>query len=145
MSAVDVPATKLQAFALSAVIAAITGSLLSYQIGAVSFDRFDVFGSITLITLAYIGGVSVATGAVFAGLAVNGGVIFIALQQAIPSLTTYYTLVAGLLLLLTVLLNPDGVVVANRRQFAFVRAKLRRHVLVPPASVDAGDLQTAAK
>jgi branched-chain amino acid transport system permease protein len=125
MSGVAVPATKLQAFALSAAIAAVSGSLLSYQIGAVSFDRFDVFGSIALISLVYIGGVSVASGAVFAGLVANGGILYLLLQGAVPSLNKYYALVSGLFLLATVVANPDGAMVANARQMEIIRAKVK--------------------
>jgi branched-chain amino acid transport system permease protein len=146
MSSIGVPATKLQAFALSAAIAAVAGSLLSYQIGAVSFDRFDVFGSIALITLVYIGGVSVATGAVFAGLIVNGGIGFLLLQDAIPPLSEYYTLISGLLLLVTVVANPDGIVVANRRLLHAARAKAGGRIQEsPPVSVDPPGLPVTSK
>lgn len=128
VSGVNVSTTKLQAFALSAAVAGVSGSLLSYQIGAVSFDRFDVFGSIALITLVYIGGVSVVSGAIFAGLAAEGGVLYLLVQNEITSVSRYYGLVSGLLLLVTIVANPDGAVIAFRRQVAWftpVRTDIR--------------------
>jgi branched-chain amino acid transport system permease protein len=122
VSGVNVSTTKLQAFALSAAVAGVSGSLLSYQIGAVSFDRFDVFGSIGLIVLVYIGGVSIVSGAIFAGLAAEGGALYLLVQNAISSLSKYYGLVSGLLLLLTIVANPDGAVIAVRRQWEWVKS-----------------------
>jgi branched-chain amino acid transport system permease protein len=124
MSGVSVSSIKLQAFALSAAMAALSGSLLAYQIGAVSYDRYDVFGSITLIILVYIGGISVITGAVFAGIAANGGVLYVFLQDRISMLGQYYALVSAVLLVLTVIANPDGAIVANRRQFEYLKERV---------------------
>jgi ABC-type branched-subunit amino acid transport system permease subunit len=126
LSGVSVASTKLQAFGLSAAAGALSGSLLAYQIGVVSFDRFDVFSSIALITLVYIGGISVVSGAVLGGLLANGGIIYLLLQDHIPALGNHYSLIAGLLLIVTVVLNPDGVAIATRRQVADVGAFLVR-------------------
>jgi ABC-type branched-subunit amino acid transport system permease subunit len=127
LSGVSVANTKLQAFGLSAAAGALSGALLAYQIGVVSYDRFDVFSSIAVITLVYIGGISIVSGAVFGGLMANGGIVFIFLQDQIPALAKHYSLIAGLLLVVTVILNPDGVIIATRRQIADVHAFLRRH------------------
>ncbi|CAJ63675.1 MULTISPECIES: ABC transporter permease [Frankia] len=130
-SGISVSSAKLQAFAVSAAVAGVSGSLLSYQIGAVSFDRFDVFGSIGLIVLVYIGGVSVVSGAIFAGLAAEGGVFYLLVQDAIGSVARYYGLASGLLLLLTIVANPDGAVIAARRQWAWWSARGSRPHAVP--------------
>ena len=131
---VGVSATKLQAFAISAAIAAISGSLLSYQIGAVAYERFDVFGSITMITLVYIGGVAVVSGAVLAGVGASGGVLFLFLQDRIDGFNHYYELISGLLLIITVVANPDGVVIATRHQIAWLRRKLSRSTRSAPTT-----------
>jgi branched-chain amino acid transport system permease protein len=116
MCGTNVSATKLRAFALSAAVASVAGSLMSYQIGIVPFSSFDVFGSITLLSLAYIGGVATVNGALLAGLLANGGLLLLALQNLIPALPEYFELVSGLSLLLIVVFQPDGVVIALDQQ-----------------------------
>jgi ABC-type branched-subunit amino acid transport system permease subunit len=126
VAGVDVAATKLQAFALSAAVAAMSGALLAYQIGAVSYDRFDVFGSIAVISLVYIGGVAVVSGAIVAGIAANGGILYLFLTDVFPAYPEYVELISGLLLVLTVVGQPDGVVIAVRQQLGTVRHRFRR-------------------
>jgi branched-chain amino acid transport system permease protein len=105
----------LQAFAFSAFVAAFTGALLTYQVGVVPYTSFDIFGSIALISLVYIGGVATVSGAVVAGISANGGVLFLFLTNQISGYPKYMEMIAGGLLILTVILQPDGVVVAVRR------------------------------
>lgn len=138
ISGINVPATKLGAFALSGAVAAVSGSLLSYQIGAVSFDQFDVFGSIALLTLVYIGGVSVASGAVLAGIAAQGGIFYVLLQDRISGLGDYYALASGLLLIIVVIVQPDGGVIALRQQAEMVKSHFRRGPKAAPTTPSAG-------
>lgn len=135
MNGVNTAATKLIGFALSGALAAVAGSLFAYQVGAVSFDRFNVFGSIALITAVYIMGISTITGAVMAGLIAQGGLVFLLLQNLIPGVGGYYDLVGGLLLILTVIAQPDGAVVAVTAQVRALRDKLtKRPAESPPAT-----------
>ena len=46
VNGINVVATKLQAFALSAFIAGIGGGVLAYQLGAIAFERFSPMASI---------------------------------------------------------------------------------------------------
>jgi branched-chain amino acid transport system permease protein/sulfate-transporting ATPase len=103
-----------------------SGALLAYQIGAVSYDRFDVFGSIAVISLVYIGGVAVVSGAIVAGIAANGGILYLFLTDVFPAYPEYVELISGLLLVLTVVGQPDGVVIAVRQQLGTVRHRFRR-------------------
>ncbi|MFC4945800.1 ABC transporter permease [Pseudonocardia sp. GCM10023141] len=142
VAGIDVAATKLQAFALSAAIAAMAGALLAYQIGAVSYDRFDVFGSIAIITLVYIGGVAVVSGAVLAGIAANGGILYLFLTERFPDYPQYVELISGILLVATVMGHPDGATVAARDAIGWARSKItgRPTVAAPQAgTADATD------
>jgi ABC-type branched-subunit amino acid transport system permease subunit len=138
VAGIDVAATKLQAFALSAAVAAMSGALLAYQIGAVSYDRFDVFGSIAIITLVYIGGVAIVSGAIVAGIAANGGILYLFLTDVFPSYPEYVELISGLLLVLTVVGQPDGAVIAIREQIGAVRHRFGRD-RPEPTTAEAGD------
>ena len=46
---------KLAAFAISALVAGMAGSLYAYNFGSVSADRFDAFTALSLIAFAYAG------------------------------------------------------------------------------------------
>jgi ABC-type branched-subunit amino acid transport system permease subunit len=79
---------KLSVFALSAAIAGFGGALLSTQIGAVTPDRFELFGSLTLFMLCVVGGIGYVSGGLFGG--VLSGVAFVAMQNTFTKLGTDY-------------------------------------------------------
>ncbi|MGX4694821.1 ABC transporter permease [Streptomyces sp. JNUCC 63] len=97
---------KLGAFALSAFMAGVGGSLLGYQANVFAYERFTVFESLHVIVMAYIGGIGMVSGAVLAGLGASGG-LFSQLLSA-GGLSDYQLVIAGGALLLSVQLHPDG-------------------------------------
>lgn len=104
---IDVARVKVTAVAISAAIAGVGGSLLGYQQGQLSYGSFTVLTSITLLTLAYIGGISTFVGGLIGGVLFSGGLESTALDQWLD-LGRYESLILGLGLVLTVLLNPNG-------------------------------------
>ena len=122
---INVAATKLQAFALSAVLAAVSGAVVSYQLGAVSYERFDPFQSITLVTMVYIAGIAAVSGGLLAGVIASGGVLYVFMSDYL-NLGDYYAVISGLALLLTVVTQPDGVVIVWRQQAAWLKRTLGR-------------------
>jgi branched-chain amino acid transport system permease protein len=120
---INVPMAKLQAFALSAMLAGLSGSLLSYQLGNVAFDRFGPIDSLTIVAFVYIGGIATVSGAVVAGIIVNGGILFVLLQN-IGGIASWWTVLSGVLLVATAVTQPDGVSVAMGQQLAWVRKRL---------------------
>jgi ABC-type branched-subunit amino acid transport system permease subunit len=124
LSGVNVAATKLQAFALSAFVAGVGGSVLAYHLGSVSPARFTALQSITLLTVVYIGGIASVSGALFAGFITTGGVTYLLLNQ-IAGIGKYWVLLTGLLVLVTVISEPDGIAVAQQRQIRWLRRRLR--------------------
>lgn len=122
---INVVRTKLTAFALSSFIAALGGSLLAYQLGAVAFDRFSPLASVMLLGLAYIGGIATVRGAVFAGFIANGGLLYLLLAQ-IPGVDGWWIVISGLLLIVTVVTQPSGAIVAIDQTIAAVKAKMSR-------------------
>lgn len=97
---------KLAAFALSAFIAGVGGSLLGYQANVFAYERFTVFESLNVIVMAYIGGIGMVSGAIIAGLGAGGGLFSQLL--AVGGLDDYHLIIAGGTLLLSVQLHPDG-------------------------------------
>jgi ABC-type branched-subunit amino acid transport system permease subunit len=121
---VPVSRIKLQAFGFASFVAGLGGALLAAATNEASFSQFTANASITLITLAYIGGIASIAGAAFAGLAAGGGVLYVLLLDHIPGYGTYYMPVSGVLLVLTVLGQPDGVLPLAQQRIAALRTRL---------------------
>jgi branched-chain amino acid transport system permease protein len=100
---------KLIAFGVSALIAGTAGSLYAYNFGAVSPDQFDVFTALSLIAFAYAGGITMISGAVFAGLISTQALFPYALDKWFGLSGNWFLLFGGVILIVTLLQNPEGV------------------------------------
>ncbi|SDU74780.1 ABC transporter permease [Gordonia westfalica] len=105
---INVAATKLLGFALSAFLAGIGGCLIGYSRGQLSAGSFTVMIGLTLLAMTYVGGITSFAGAVIAGIIGPLGVGYVFLNQTL-SLGEYYELIAAGSLLLMAVLNPVGV------------------------------------
>ena len=101
---VDVTATRLQAFAVSALLAGLAGALLGYQQGQLSYGSFGVFVSLAYLAVAYLGGIAGIAGALVGGLLVPSGIVFTLLD-----LGRWQLLVSGIGLMAVTVLAPGGV------------------------------------
>jgi ABC-type branched-subunit amino acid transport system permease subunit len=109
---INVAATKLLAFGLSAFIAGSAGGLIGYQQGRLSPESFSIFVSLMLLSIAYIGGIATVPGMIFAGFALApGGLVYTAMERWFH-LGEYQPIVAGVGVIVTAILNPDGVTAA---------------------------------
>jgi branched-chain amino acid transport system permease protein len=90
---------KLSVFALSAAIAGFGGALLSTQIGAVTADRFELFGSLSLFMLTVVGGIGYVSGGLMGGVLM--GVAFVAMHDTLKKLGTDFDAFEGLFDLLS--------------------------------------------
>lgn len=104
-------AVKLQAFAFSSFLAGLGGAMLAYLRGQISGESFSVFASLALLAFAYLGGIGSVSGALVAGVIAPGGlaVALIAKGFSGDSIGTYANLVGGVGLILTAILNTDGI------------------------------------
>jgi len=109
VSGVDVVATKLAAFALSAFVAGLAGAMLGYGQGQLSFGSFGVFVSLSYLAVAYVGGIASIAGALVGGLLADGGLAFGVLGRA-AGLGRYQLLVSGAALVAVAVLRPEGIV-----------------------------------
>jgi len=106
---IDVARTKLFAFGLSAFIAGLAGGLFAYQQQTISPPSFAVFTSLGLLAITYVAGVGRIAGAVVAGVLLSGtGLLVSALDKAV-GVGEYQLLIAGVLLTLTAIKQPDGI------------------------------------
>jgi branched-chain amino acid transport system permease protein len=107
---------KLIAFAISALIAGLAGALYAYNFGSVSADRFDAFTALSLIAFAYAGGITLISGAAFAGLISTQALFPYALDKWFGLSGNWFLLFGGVILIVTLIQNPEGVAGAFYRR-----------------------------
>ncbi|MEZ5169965.1 MAG: ABC transporter permease [Acidimicrobiia bacterium] len=122
-SGINVAAVKLQAFALSAFVAALAGGMLAYMTNRVAFGQFSPLQSIFVVAIGYIGGIASVGGALIAGMMASGGFFYSFLGEFFDS-GRYDAVFSGVLLILIAIFYPDGVSVAIGRSWAWARRRL---------------------
>ena len=149
---ISVFGAKLYAFAVGAAIASFAGILLAFKDTTVVYGRFQAFESINLVGNAVVGGIGWVLGAVFGSTLAAGGLGTIFLDWV--DLGTWLITIGGVLLIVTIMLNPNGiasVVLHDERGIGRLRLRLRhkprREVLsddpvtpAPPAKLEVHDL-----
>jgi ABC-type branched-subunit amino acid transport system permease subunit len=106
---IDVARTKLLAFGLSAFIAGLGGCLFAYSQQTISPPSFATFSSLGLLAVTYVAGVGRISGAVVAGVMLSStGLLVTAMDKAF-SVGKYQLVVAGVLLTITAIKQPDGI------------------------------------
>ena len=128
---VSVASTKLMAFGISAGLAGLAGVLLGYSQTTLSFESFDVLVSLSFFATAYLGGIATVSGAIVGGLLTSSGLVFYSLNQAV-GFDQYVLLVSGLGLVLTAVLNPEGIAGGFRLTVLLLQSKFARRQ--PPPS-----------
>jgi ABC-type branched-subunit amino acid transport system ATPase component/ABC-type branched-subunit amino acid transport system permease subunit len=106
---IDVVRTKLAAFAIAAFIAGLGGSLLAYRQGTVTYESFTALGGLALFTTVYLAGITSVSGGILAGFLASGGLLYITIDQTL-STGIWYDVISGIGLILTVIMNPEGIV-----------------------------------
>lgn len=131
---INVANTKLLVFAVSSFIAGVGGCLIAYRFGSVSDASFGTIASLTALAVAYLGGITCVSGAVTAGVTATAGVAFYGMGQLTGSLGQWEAMIGGVLLILTAVLNPEGIAGGIR---AKVRDQRRSKALLASIRTDA--------
>jgi ABC-type branched-subunit amino acid transport system permease subunit len=105
---VSVSRTKLIAFAVSGFIAGLAGSMTGLLTGSLAGAQFQVFTSLLIVALVYIGGVARISGAVVAALFFVPKGFGPTLLDEWFGIGKYAILIGGLGLILTSILEPNG-------------------------------------
>jgi ABC-type branched-subunit amino acid transport system ATPase component/ABC-type branched-subunit amino acid transport system permease subunit len=105
---VDVVLAKLYAFGLASAIAAVGGIFIAFEFSHVVFDGYDTLGSITVVLYAVIGGIGMVTGPLIGAAAAPGGVGQWLVNHWV-TINDWVILIGGLLFLITILVQPEGV------------------------------------
>jgi sulfate-transporting ATPase len=132
---VNVIGAKLYAFGVGAGLAALGGALIALKDSYVDYTQFGTMQSINVLALTVIGGVGFVIGALVAGVALAGGVF----QQFLSNyfdLSNWWLLILGVLLVVQLMVLPDGVASDIGRQArAIGKLVWRGKPKLPPATV----------
>lgn len=133
-SGVNLTAWKLAAFGVSAGLAGLAGCLLAAGIGSVSAGAYGFQQSLTVVAIAIVVGVRAV------GAAAVGGIFLIfgpELLTHTPLSTLWFPLLVGALLIVQVLITPQGVVPDWQERF-------RRRFPPPPRFPETSEPLVAA-
>jgi ABC-type branched-subunit amino acid transport system ATPase component/branched-subunit amino acid ABC-type transport system permease component len=106
---VSVVRVKILAFAIGAFIAGIGGSLLAYQQQTVTFDSYAAMGGVALFATVYLAGITSVAGGILAGFTAANALVYIFVDE-MWSVSGWYIVISSVLLIFTVILNPEGIV-----------------------------------
>jgi ABC-type branched-subunit amino acid transport system ATPase component len=106
---IDVRNTKLAGFGIAAFVAGMAGALYAYNFGSVSYSRFGALAALGLIAFAYFGGITMVSGAIIAGIGATEGLFPHAFDKWFGLSGNWALLVGGFALIITLLVNPEGI------------------------------------
>jgi sulfate-transporting ATPase len=127
---VDVMGTKLFAFGLASAIAGVAGILLAFRYHSIPFANFNVFESINVVAYTVIGGIGFVLGPIRGSLLAPGGLGSLLLAENAPDLVQYLLLFSGIMLIVFLVIAPNGIGYAFSRRWEQVRRRIR-----PPKSM----------
>jgi len=104
VSGIDTTHYKVLVFVISAVCASVAGSLAAHYGGFVTPDDVGFFKSIELVTMVVLGGMASTYGAVV------GAALLTALPQVLTVVQEYEHMAFGLIMMLTMIFMPRGLV-----------------------------------
>ena len=115
---VSVTGAKLYAFSLGAGIAGLGGTLLAFMNPSIQYYSYDAVSSVNFVGFATIGGIAHVTGPLYGSGFEDGGIGSIVLNS-IGGLDSWLPLIGGIVILLVLMQNPDGM--AGAKQPRFIR------------------------
>ncbi len=123
---INVARVKITAYVISSFIAGTAGWMYAYNFGSVSAARFGILIALGFVAFAYIGGITMVSGAVIGGLVATEGLVPHFFQSILHISGNWTLLVGGLLLIVTLIQNPEGVAgTTHRKRQAAKRAASR--------------------
>ena len=129
---INVATNKLVGFAMASFIAGMGGSLIGYSRGQLSADSFTALVGLSLLAFAYLGGITSVSGAIVAGTLAPLGIGYVIMDRLL-NLGNSYGVIAAIALILTAVMNPEGIAGATRQNMARLRGSTK------PVSAVVGD------
>lgn len=121
---INVVTTKLWAFGFAAAITAIAGVLSTFSRPAAIFTNSTVLANINAIGFSVVGGAGSVLGALFGGTLDPSGIGSGLLNTLFGIGPVTVALLGGVILLINIVISPDGVAVMAAAQFASLRRRL---------------------
>jgi branched-chain amino acid transport system permease protein len=106
---INVERTKMLAFAYASGLAGVAGIMFAYQQGNISSANWELYAGLGFLAFAYLGGISSVNGALVGGLLTASGLWAFFLQFHFHGIDKYITMIGGVGLILTAILNPEGI------------------------------------
>ncbi len=125
---VNVRSAKLYGFGLASALAAAGGILLAFSNSTITYETFTNFTSVTYVAWAMIGGIGFVVGPVFGSTLTDGGVGTQISNDLLSGLEKYITLIGGVLLILLILQNQDGIAKEASAQVRWVADRVGRRI-----------------
>jgi branched-chain amino acid transport system permease protein len=121
---ISVARTKLLGFAIASALAGVAGVLQAYRLGNVQATSYSLFVGLGILAIAYLGGITSVYGAIIGGLLAAGGLMSQVLSNISGSdFKTYMSLIGAVGLILTAVLNPEGIATGNALLFKHLWSK----------------------
>jgi branched-chain amino acid transport system permease protein len=114
---ISVTRVKFTAYAISSFIAGTAGWMYAYNFGSVSAARFGFLIALGFVAFAYIGGITMVSGAIIGGLVATEGLVPYFFQEVFGISGNWSLLFGGLLLIVTLIQNPDGIAGTTYRKW----------------------------
>ncbi len=121
---VSVTSVKMVAFSLGAFLAGTGGVMYGYLNSSVTSASFGSMASLTLLVYAYLGGIVSVGGALATGTAAAGGIAAVATTSWFHLNNSYLILLGGLGVVVTVVLNPEGIAGETRKNVERLMARV---------------------
>jgi branched-chain amino acid transport system permease protein len=129
---IDVARTKLLGFAIASALAGIGGIFQAYKLGAVQVETYSLFAGLAILAFAYLGGITSVWGAVIGGLMVGGGLVSQTIGNfADADFNAYLSIIGAIGLILTAILNPEGIATGTSLTVKHLWAKARGRAAAP--------------
>jgi ABC-type branched-subunit amino acid transport system ATPase component/branched-subunit amino acid ABC-type transport system permease component len=142
---ISVQGSKLYAFALAGVIAAVGGVLFAFRNPSATFTDFAPFNSVTLVGYAVIGGLGYTAGPLVGSLLEPGGLGTVIGDLLGEDFQRFFLTGGGILLIVTVIFNVDGIVASEIRRWSRVGRRVAgRARRSRDAAADAGRKSASA-
>jgi ABC-type branched-subunit amino acid transport system permease subunit len=108
---VNVPRTKMLAFAIGAGLAGLAGTLFAIQIGNVSSASFVFTLGLTVLAFTYLAGITSINGAIIAGMLAPASVITVVSAYLFKgaAIEDYVPIIGGISLIFTAIIHPEGI------------------------------------
>jgi branched-chain amino acid transport system permease protein len=147
-SGVSVTTAKLLGFMLSAFLAGVAGTLIGYNQLQISAASFGVMVGLSLLAIAYLGGITSISGALIAGIMAPSGIFYVVTVELFD-IGDWYQLATGILLIITAILNPQGIAGALSQFGRGVRSRMAARRVggadaAPPGAPDVADAAPVA-